>query len=348
MLTSPRIARRTLLASGAAALATPYLARPSLSAEGTLRLLTWEGYASDDLIKRFEEETGTKVAITYVGSADEMFAKQQASGGADYDAVSFDTSAFARYIDAGLLQPIDAARLANAGNLLEPFRDVAAVRREAAVYGTPLAWGSLPLIYLGSAFPDAAPDWNALWDPAFAQQIIMQDDANNCITLGAIVAGVADPFNLSDADFETVKAKLIEQKPLLLTYYAGFDDGVTIFAQSDVKLMYSMGEPQLPALKAKGIDAALTIPDAGAIGWLDCWTISSGAKDLDLVHKWLDANLDPRVGQFLSGTLGYGNTTDAAANEAGNVTYGDKLIWLKTPENIERRVQVWNEVKAAV
>ena len=348
MRTSPQIGRRALLATGAAALAAPYLAGRALAAGGTLRLLAWEGYASDDLVKRFEETTGAKVAITYVGSADEMFAKQQASGGADFDAVSFDTSAFARYIDAGLLQPIDMSRLSASGNLLDAFRIVPAIQRGDKIYGSPLAWGSLPLIYLKSAFPDTPPDWNAMWDPAYAQQIIMQDDATNCITLGAIVVGVADPFNLTDADFEAVKAKLIAQKPLLLTYFAGFDDGVSIFAQSDVKLMFSMGEPQLPALKAKGVDAALTIPPNGAIGWLDCWTISSGAKDLDLVHKWIDANLDPLVGQYLSGTLGYGNTTDAAANDAGNVTYGDKLIWLKTPEDINRRVQVWNEVKAAL
>ena len=90
-----------------------------------------------------------------------------------------------------------------------------------------------------------------MWDPQFAQQVISQDDANNCITLGAIVAGVADPFNLTDADFETVKQKLIALKPNLLTFYAGFDEGVNIFAQSGIKLMYSMGEPQVPALKAR-------------------------------------------------------------------------------------------------
>lgn len=340
------INRRTVLAGGAAALAAPYVIRPA-RAEGTLRLLTWEGYAEDAWVKPFEEKTGAKASITYVGSADEMFAKLQGSNGADFDVVSFDTSAFKRYLDADLLQPIDSAKLANAGNLAPAFRDVPAINRDGKLYGVPLAWGSLPLIYSKPAFPDAAPDWNALWNPDFAQQIIMQDDANNCITLGAIVAGVKDPFNLTDADFEAVKAKLIEQKPLLLTYYAGFDEGVTIFAQSDIKLMYSMGEPQLPALKKKGVDAALTIPDAGAIGWLDCWTISSGAKDLDLAYKWLDANLDPAVGAYLSEKLGYGNTTNPAANEASGVTYGDKLIWLQTPENIEKRVQVWNEVKAA-
>ncbi|MBL8583668.1 MAG: extracellular solute-binding protein [Rhizobiaceae bacterium] len=346
MSVSRAINRRTVLAGGAVALAAPYLARPA-RADAALRLLTWEGYAEDAWVKPFEEKTGAKVNITYVGSADEMFAKMQGSKGADFDLATFDTSAFKRYLDAGLLAPVDASKLTAGGNLQPEFRDVAAIKRDGNVYGVPFAWGSLPLIYSKPAFPDSPPDWNAMWNPDFAQQIIMQDDANNCITLGAIVVGVKDPFNLTDADFEAVKAKLIEQKPLLLTYFAGFDEGVTIFAQSDVKLMYSMGEPQLPALKKKGVDAALTIPPAGAIGWLDCWTVSSGAQNMDLVYKWLDACLDPAVGAYLSEKLGYGNTTNPPANQASGVTYGDKLIWLQTPENIEKRVQIWNEVKAA-
>ena len=29
------------------------------------------------------------------------------------------------------------------------------------------------------------------------------------------------------------------------------------------------------------------------------------------------------------------------------MTYGDQLSWLLTPEDFERRVQVWNEIKAS-
>ena len=75
------------------------------------------------------------------------------------------------------------------------------------------------------------------------------DDANNSITLGALIVGVANPYKLTDEDFAKVKAKLIEQKKLLLSYYAGFDDGVNLFAQNGIKLMYSMGEPQVPGLE---------------------------------------------------------------------------------------------------
>ena len=88
-----------------------------------------------------------------------------------------------------------------------------------------------------------------MWDPQYAQQMhLRRTTPTTRITLGALVVGVANPYKLTDEEFEKVKAKLIEQKKLLLSYYAGFDDGVNIFAQNGIKLMYSMGEPQVPAL----------------------------------------------------------------------------------------------------
>ena len=29
------------------------------------------------------------------------------------------------------------------------------------------------------------------------------------------------------------------------------------------------------------------------------------------------------------------------------MTYGERLSWLQTPENFDKRVQIWNEVKAS-
>ena len=106
------IARKTLdrrqFALGAAAaglaLGAPALVRAQWK---ELRVLTWEGYAEPDWVDPFQTAAGAKVNVVYTGSVDEMFAKMQGSKGADFDVVAFDTSSFARYIDGGLIQPID-------------------------------------------------------------------------------------------------------------------------------------------------------------------------------------------------------------------------------------------------
>jgi spermidine/putrescine-binding protein len=339
--------RRQFTMGLAAAGAVAALPRIASAKASELRILTWEGYAEPDWVKPFEAANGVKCQVVYIGSVDEMFAKVQGSKGADYDVIAFDTSSFARYIENKLIQPIDPSTIASIGNLDPAFRSVDVLQDGDKRWGVPFAWGSLPLIYDKKVFPTAPDSWEVLWDPKYAQQVISLDDANNCITLAALVLGFKDPFNLSDDQFAQVKAKLIAQKKNLLTYYAGFDEGVNIFAQNNIKAMFSMGEPQVKSLQAKGVDAALTIPKEGAIGWLDCWTISAGAKDVDLAHAWISACLDPKVGRYLTEKEGYGNTTDVAANTKAGLTYGDKLTFLKTPESFSKRVTLWNEVKAA-
>jgi spermidine/putrescine-binding protein len=161
----PHLPRRGVLAAGLGALAAPYLVRPARAKASELRILAWEGYAADPWVNKFEQAQGVECKITYVGSADEMFAKMVGSKGQDYDVVSFDTSAFARYLDSSLLQPVAMDRIPNAANIAPAFRDVAAVMRDGKQYGVPFAWGSLPLVYSEDAFPTAPESWEVMWDP---------------------------------------------------------------------------------------------------------------------------------------------------------------------------------------
>lgn len=340
--------RRSVLAGGAALLAAPFIIRPAQAASRKLRIMCWEGYAEPEWLEPFKAQYDADVSVSYAGSVDEMFAKMQASKGADFDLTSFDTSSFARYIDSKLIQPLDMGKIPNAANLSPAFRKVPSIMRGDDNYGVPFAWGSLPLVYDKAQFDTAPDSWEVMWDPENIQKLIALDDANNNITLAAIVLGYDKPFNLNDAQFEAIKTKLIEQKRLLLTYFAGFDDGVTIFSQSNIKAMFSMGEPQVASLKEKGVDAALAIPKEGAIGWLDCWEISAGAQDVDLAYAWINACLDNKVGTMLSDEKSYGNTINEDANTRNGFTYADKLTFLETPEDFARRVALWNEVKAAV
>ncbi len=344
-----RMTRRRFARLGLAAAATAGAARVlPAHAGGELRMLTWEGYADDPWVKAFEKETGAAVRVAYTGSVDEMFAKMQGSGGADFDVLAFDTSSFKRYLEQKLIQPLDLAKLPARKNLLPAFRHVDAIVADGKTYGVPFAWGSLPLIYDEAAFPEGAPDsWTVMWDPRYAQQMIVLDDANNNIVNTALMLGYKDPFTLTDDQFTEIKNRLIEQKKLVLTYYTGFEDGVNIFSQGGVKLMFSMGERQVGMLREKGIKAALTIPKEGAVGWLDCWVVSVGAKEVELAHKWINLMLDRRVGAHLGEKHGYGNTTDAKANDKAGLTYSDRLVYLQAPEDFQKRTELWNEVKAA-
>ena len=308
-----------------------------------VRLFSFEGYAEPEWVDPFTAETGCEVSVAYTGSVDEMFAKMVGSDGADYDLISIDTSIIQRYLDQGLIIPFDMSKVPNTANLLPSFSAVEEVMSGGETYGVAIAWGSLGLIYDKAAFADGVDSWEALWSPENAGHVLALDDANNNVTNAAIILGLDDPFNLSDADFEAVKQKLIEQKQYLISYYAGFEEGVNMWDSSEATLMFSMGEFQTVELANRGYDVVYSIPKEGGIGWLDTWALSKGVKDSECAHQWVNHYLNGHTGPTMTEKNGYGNTTD----ESPGLDYADKLVWLRPVENFDRRVEVWNEVKAA-
>ncbi len=308
-----------------------------------VRLFSFEGYAEPEWVEPFTAATGCEVSVAYTGSVDEMFAKMVGSDGADYDLISIDTSIIQRYLDQDLIIPFDMSRIPNTTNLLASFESVDEVMSGGETYGVPIAWGSLGLIYDRVAFPGGVDTWEALWSSENAGHVLALDDANNNVTNAAIVLGLDDPFNLSDADFDAVKMKLIEQKQYLISYYAGFEEGVNMWESSEATLMFSMGEFQTVELSGRGYDVVYSIPKEGGIGWLDTWALSRGVQDSACAHQWVNHYLNGETGPTMTATNGYGNTT----NESSGLDYADKLVWLRPVEDFDRRVKVWNEVKAA-
>jgi putative spermidine/putrescine transport system substrate-binding protein/spermidine/putrescine transport system substrate-binding protein len=332
--------KRSLVLSALVVLAS-VVAGPSYAE--TLRILAYEGYADQDWIDAFEKETGADVNVVFASSPEEMFAKMQGSGGADYDIVAIDTSIIKRYVENGLVQPIDEAKLKNLPNLLPNFAGIPQTKPDGKRYAVPIAWGSLGLIYSKAEFKQAPDNWNVLWDPAYKGRVLMGDDGNNNIVNTALSMGIKDPYHLTSQQQAEVKAKLIALKSNLLSYYAGGEEGVTLFEQNDVVLMTAFGELQYRELVKRGVDVGYAVPKEGAVGWVDCYAISSKAKAVDLAHAWINFWLRPTTGAAMSERYGYGNTTSKAVD----LDYASRLVWLSEPEDYTMRTELWNEVKAA-
>ncbi|MET3898077.1 putative spermidine/putrescine transport system substrate-binding protein [Devosia sp. UYZn731] len=336
------ISRRTSLVLGAG-LALSTLTRTTFAQEkGTVRMLIWDGYAEQEWIDEFTAQTGYKVEATYATSADEQIAKMKASGGKDYDLVAVDSASIKTFVDQKLITPLDLARLPSFDNVLPDFKTVQAPVFDGIRYGIPLAWGSLGLVYDKKEFPNGPDSWGVMWDPKYKGRVLSQDDANNNINLGAIMIGLKDPFNVQQDEFPKVATKLADLRENLLSYFAGFDEGTTLFAENDVVLMFSMGEPSAIALTKKGFDVGYAIPKEGALGWMDNLTVSAGAENVDGAYAWMNFFLQARIGAAMTNKFGYGSTT--SAENAPN--YTSRLIWAKPPEDLAMRQKVWNEVRS--
>jgi len=324
----------------------------------TLNVISWEGYQEPEWVKPFEDKYGVKVNVTYAGSVDDMFAKVQA-GSVKYDLIFMDGGSVKRYKNFNLIQPIDMSKLASSAELIKKMKDVndKHVVIDGKTFAVPFAWGSLPMMVNTDKIKEPIDSWNALWDEKYKGKVITMDDANNQIAMTALLLGLQDPYNLSEEEMAQVKNKLLQQKPLVKTYYSGFEDGKNLMASGEAWLGYSMGPTMIADLQKQGLPVREVIPKEGALVWVDNAAIGKESENVDLVYEYLNYLISADVQTALIQKTGYGGVNEKAAEKLSiheakvshmdDQYYFDNLVYIAFPESFEKRVKVWNEVKTA-
>lgn len=112
-----------------------------------LRLLTWKGYAPNEVVEQFEKDTGVKVSITYSNN-EEMISKLRATGGAGFDLAqpSQDRITGAQQ-DYKIYRAFDLKKVRTElfiASMLEATKKTTTLK--GRVYGLPHIWGTDGLI----------------------------------------------------------------------------------------------------------------------------------------------------------------------------------------------------------
>lgn len=311
-----------------------------------LRILSWEGYADPDWVEAFEQEYDADVSVVFVGTDDEIWAKIKGSEGQDFDIFAINTAQLQRYIDAGLTTPFDLDKLPNQKSALPRFQDlikVTGVMRDGKVYAIPYAFDAIGLIYDVEKVDPAPTSMAALWEPQYQGRVLAYDNGEHNFSFTALLMGIDDPFHLSEEQLQEIKARLIDLKHNVLTFYTTPDEALQLYENNDVALIWAnYGQQQVKAMQDAGAPIAYVNPKEGALAWLDTWALTSGVRDQDLAEAWVDFTLRPEISGALSERTGFGNTVTPFASAEAD----DKLIWLEAVEDPTRRSDLWNEVKA--
>lgn len=330
-----------LALAGAAGTGTPAWAAGE---SRLLRVLTWPGYADDDVLKAFAERTGARVERTVVGADTVMWEKLSANRGQDFDVFAVNTAELQRYIDAGLVQPVDPAAIPNTRRQLPRFRDPAAIAgltRGGRTYGIPYTYAEMGLIYDRTQFPRPPDSIAALWDPRLRGRVLAYNGASHNFSLAAQSLGAANPFAIPARDWAKAVDRLIALRRNVLGFYTQPDEAAELFLSHRLALLFAnYGMQQVQLLRQAGADVGYVIPREGALAWLDCWVIARGAGDRELAHAWIDFMLDAQVSGLLVSRQGLANTiAESPASRPG-----DRLIWLQPVEDVARREKLWGRV----
>ena len=104
---SGAVTRRTLLATGAAALAMPMLSRRAFAAPTELTMLAWYGHAEPDIVAEFEAEHNVKFVPKYYTGGDNMLGLISQSPAGTFDIILSDAEYVQALNAAGYVEELD-------------------------------------------------------------------------------------------------------------------------------------------------------------------------------------------------------------------------------------------------
>src|SRR5437764_177956 len=205
-----KINRRTAVAM---ALAAPAILRSGRAmAAKELRVMAWDGYADDDWVKDFEQQTGSTVKLVFIGTDDEIWAKIKGSEGKDFDVFAVNTAQLQRYIEAGLTTPHNLDKLPNQKEVLPRFRDLSKVKgvmRDGKIHSIPFCFDSIGLIYNKDKVSTAPDSFEILWDPKYKGKVVAYDNGEHNFSFTALTLVIADPVHLRADQLQQLHDKLV-------------------------------------------------------------------------------------------------------------------------------------------
>lgn len=315
-------------------------------AQGTLRVLTWPGYADPDLVKAFEAKTGSKVEVTTIDSDDVMWQKLNKNHADDFDVFAVNTAELQRYIQAGLVVPLDTTHIPNTAKQLNRFRNLKGIPglvHGDKVYAIPYTYSEMGLIYDKQQIRSAPTSVRALWEPRYRGKVLLYNGAAHNFSLAALAMGDTTPYQIGASEWPAVVDQLISLRRNAQGFYNRPEESVEMFKSGHTALMFAnYGSQQVQLLKKAGIDVGYVVPQEGTVAWLDCWAVTRGAKNTKLASQWINYLLEAAPSHALLTRQGLANTT----SESPYLRAQDHLLWLEPVENADRRTSLWERILA--
>jgi spermidine/putrescine-binding protein len=327
----------------------------------TLSLLVWEGYADPLFLQPFEQSHHCKVVAAYMGSSDELVAKLRGGSASNYDVISPSSDVATSIVRAGLAAPLDLSQIPSYNQLSARLRDSPLVKADGKTYGVPFVWGPNPLLYDTTAFAQPPDSWSILWDPKYKGKISLWDELSS-VYLAAQILGYDKPdpnqlYNLSDAQLEAVKEKLIELKPNIRKYWSTGGELTNLFQNHEI--IAAMGWPLMTnQLRKLNFPIGETIPKENTTGWIDHLMITAASPRKELAQQFLEYMVEAPTQKLVTDVTHYTPANPAtsqllSADERKSLHLDDPDEYIKRIyfwQDIPRRAkyaEIWNEVKSA-
>lgn len=292
---------------------------------GKLNFYTWDTYIGETTLADFQKATGIAVQTSYFSTNDELFAKLSA-GNPGYDVIVPSNEFVTRMAAAGMLEPLDMAKIPNFANIAPEFQktDYDPPPR----HSVPYTWLVTGIGYRKSRVNGVPDSWKWLYDSdLYKGRIALVSESADLIRLGAKYLGKS-LNGVDDATVATVRDMLIRQKPNIKTFHE--DNGQDLLLAGDVDLVMELNG-DIAQVAREDPDIGFVVPREGSLLNADALAIPKGASDREAAHQFLNFLLDAKAGKHIAETILY-PTPNAAAKALMPASFqGNPIIFPTGP-----------------
>jgi len=292
----------------AALLAATMLTAASTAQAETLRLLTWGGYAPEEVIQKFEEKYPDIDVEVTLSNNEEMIAKLRATGGAGFDlAQPSHDRIYAAHLEYNIYKPMDLSKIDTSvmePKLLDGVKANTTI--DGAVYAVPHQWGTSGLMADKSKAPEIK-SWSDLCDPQYKGKTSMR--LRRTILLGTAFAMGEDPFaayadlGRYQAILDKVVDKLIACKENVKAYWQGGDDLAALMLSGEV-VASETWDSTAYKLYNQNPNIVFVPPATGALAWIDTFVLPRKGEADEAAYKWINFVLQPEIVKIMSASTG--------------------------------------------
>jgi spermidine/putrescine transport system substrate-binding protein len=268
----------------------------NLYAAEELALITWEGYAPQSLVDKFQKETGITVKVTY-SSNEEMIAKLRATRGAGFDLAQPSQDRIAAVQEKyKIYQPIDMSKV-KTDQIVESMLKAVIMNTtvDGKPHAVPFAWGTSGMI-INKKFAPRASDYSDLLNAMYKGRISYRLKRPTLIAL-AFAMG-ENPFaKYGDAEayqalMEKVGQTMIDSKPFVKNYWDNGDALLQSMLAGEIHIAMAWDKGGWK-LHAENSNIDFYAPRSGALGWIDTFAIPAKSKNVEGAYKWINFMLKP-------------------------------------------------------
>ena len=319
------------------AAASALVATSALAQE--VRVYNWSDYIDEDLLTKFEEETGLNL-IYDVFDSNEVLETKMLAGSSGYDIVVPSGTFLQRQITAGAFQKLDKGQLPNMENMWDVIDKRVAKYDPGNEYSINYMWGSTGLGVnvdkVKEALGDDAPlgSLSLIFDPANMEKLqscgVHFLDAPTELIPAALAYLGEDP-DAQDADtIKKAEPVLTAVAPFVQKFHSS--EYINALANGDICVAVGWSGDVLQARDRaaeadNGVNIEYYAPSEGALMWFDQMAIPADAPNPEGAHTFLNFIMDAQNMAQASNYVYYANGNLASQEFLEEDVIGDTAIY---------------------